>query len=436
MAEKGTGNGALMWLVALAVALLGGLLWYTQRPAPQIAEDIVASGAESPATTAQAPEVPEPAAPEPATPDVAASEPAAPETVPETVPESAAQTEAAAPPAPAEEPAVEAVADAPAPALPDAAAQPPVFSTVRVTPQGNALVAGQAEPGAEVSVIVDGAPAVQTQANDRGDFVAMFDLPPSAAPRVLSLSQQVLGNTLSSSETVVLEPIAPAQVAETQPAADPAAPAAPVAEPAAPTAILLSDTGARVMQSASALPAGAVSIAAITYTPDGGVQLSGLGASGATVRLYLNNALRGEAVVTASGAWVSTLRGVQPGLYTLRADQIAPDGAVSSRFETPFQRESLEALAAVMKPQAVAAGAAQPPAITEAGTPAPPPAAALATPAGPVNVTVQPGFTLWQIARENFGDGVQYVKVYEANRDQIRDPDLIYPGQVFKIPGQ
>lgn len=53
-----------------------------------------------------------------------------------------------------------------------------------------------------------------------------------------------------------------------------------------------------------------------------------------------------------------------------------------------------------------------------------------------MNITVQPGFTLWQIARERFGDGVLYVKVYDANRDQIRDPDLIYPGQVFTIPGQ
>ncbi|THD85810.1 LysM peptidoglycan-binding domain-containing protein [Aliigemmobacter aestuarii] len=57
--------------------------------------------------------------------------------------------------------------------------------------------------------------------------------------------------------------------------------------------------------------------------------------------------------------------------------------------------------------------------------PAPPP---------PLTVTVQPGFTLWRIARENFGDGVMYVQVFEANRDKIRDPDLIYPGQVFTIP--
>lgn len=442
MAEKGAGNGvtgtgALTGLVVLAVALLGGLLWYTQRPAPEISEDAAEAQPESaPAPLAALPEastVPEPSVPaaEPAQPamlesDVAAAEPVA---------EAPSITEETAAPSATDLPEGDSPAEA-APAEP-APPQPPVFSTVRITPQGEALVAGQAEPGAEVSVMVDGAATVQARANDRGDFVAMFDLPPSDAPRILSLSQTSGGVALGSTETVVLEPIAPppAVVADAAPV-DPAVPAEPVAEPAAPTAILLSDSGARVLQSANALPGGSVSIAAITYTPDGGVQLSGLGAPGATVRLYLNNALRGEAVVTESGAWVSTLRGVLPGLYSLRADQVDGAGAVTSRFETPFQRESLEALAAVMKPQAVVAGPASAPPLTDAGVPAPPPAAALAVPDGPVNITVQPGFTLWQIARERFGDGVLYVKVYDANRDQIRDPDLIYPGQVFTIPGQ
>jgi nucleoid-associated protein YgaU len=49
-------------------------------------------------------------------------------------------------------------------------------------------------------------------------------------------------------------------------------------------------------------------------------------------------------------------------------------------------------------------------------------------------ITVQPGYTLWGIARDAYGDGVQFVKVFEANRAQIRNPDLIYPGQVFALP--
>ncbi len=49
-------------------------------------------------------------------------------------------------------------------------------------------------------------------------------------------------------------------------------------------------------------------------------------------------------------------------------------------------------------------------------------------------MTVQPGNTLWAIARESYGEGPLFVRVFEANRDRIRDPDLIYPGQIFEIP--
>jgi nucleoid-associated protein YgaU len=54
--------------------------------------------------------------------------------------------------------------------------------------------------------------------------------------------------------------------------------------------------------------------------------------------------------------------------------------------------------------------------------------------AAPVTITVQPGFTLWGIADSMMGDGVLYVQVFEMNRDKIRNPDLIYPGQVFVVP--
>ena len=46
-------------------------------------------------------------------------------------------------------------------------------------------------------------------------------------------------------------------------------------------------------------------------------------------------------------------------------------------------------------------------------------------------VTVQQGDTLWAISDTVYGDGLLFVRVFEANRDQIRNPDLIYPGQIF-----
>jgi nucleoid-associated protein YgaU len=48
--------------------------------------------------------------------------------------------------------------------------------------------------------------------------------------------------------------------------------------------------------------------------------------------------------------------------------------------------------------------------------------------------TVKAGDTLSSIARERLGSANAYPKIFEANRDQLADPDKIKPGQVLKIP--
>ena len=48
--------------------------------------------------------------------------------------------------------------------------------------------------------------------------------------------------------------------------------------------------------------------------------------------------------------------------------------------------------------------------------------------------TVKAGDTLSKIAKEYLGDSNAYMKIFEANRDQLKNPDLIKPGQVLKIP--
>lgn len=55
--------------------------------------------------------------------------------------------------------------------------------------------------------------------------------------------------------------------------------------------------------------------------------------------------------------------------------------------------------------------------------------------ARPGHVVIQPGNNLWRISRVIYGRGIEYTAIYEANRDKIRDPDLIYPGQIFATPG-
>jgi nucleoid-associated protein YgaU len=54
-----------------------------------------------------------------------------------------------------------------------------------------------------------------------------------------------------------------------------------------------------------------------------------------------------------------------------------------------------------------------------------------------INTTiVSRGDNLWRISQRIYGKGVRYTVIYGANQDQIRNPDLIYPGQVFVLPSQ
>ena len=48
--------------------------------------------------------------------------------------------------------------------------------------------------------------------------------------------------------------------------------------------------------------------------------------------------------------------------------------------------------------------------------------------------TVVAGDTLSKIAKREYGDAAKWKRIYEANKDTIKNPDLIYPGQTFKIP--
>jgi len=205
-------------------------------------------------------------------------------------------------------------------------------------------------------------------------------------------------------------PAAPEPVSE----AGIAAPSAPAPLPPAPTqapqapAILLADSqGVRVLQPGpGSVPdvLQQVMLDTIAYDTEGEVVLTGRGRASSGVQLYLDNQPVRVAAIDASGNWRADLPQVDPGTYTLRVDEVDAQGAVTSRVETPFLREDPAVLEALPKGDGVSI------------------------------ITVQRGFTLWGIARSQYGRGILYVHVYEANSDQIRDPDLIYPGQIFTLP--
>ncbi|NDR55282.1 LysM peptidoglycan-binding domain-containing protein [Aliiruegeria sabulilitoris] len=186
---------------------------------------------------------------------------------------------------------------------------------------------------------------------------------------------------------------------------------------AVPTVLLAGHEGVELLQPANASIErlrDRVVIDVISYSDDGSVSLSGRAAMSMPradrVQVYLNNKPVQTTDIAWDGSWKMRLPPVKPGIYTLRVDQVDAAGKVVARFETPFKREDPTDLARMTPTDLVPGGLAA------------------------SVITVQPGYTLWGIASDRYGSGFDYVQIFEANRNQIRDPDLIYPGQVFDLP--
>ncbi len=270
--------------------------------------------------------------------------------------------------------------------------------------------AGPEAPG--TGQVEQNAEAVTAATGTGGDGAAVADAPEAEAPAEVAEDGMAVTQTGTEAATVV------AGGATTSPAE--VAAEAVTEAPAKAPAVLLSDAdGVRVVQPAAPADTApevmsSVAIDAISYTSSGEVRIAGRGRSNGFVRVYLDNRAITSSRISGAGMWAADLPDVDTGVYALRVDEVDAEGKVTSRVETPFKREARQQVAEAQQSQAAQAPEQAAPAVRV--------------------VTVQPGFTLWAIARDRYGEGLMYVRVYEANRDKIRDPDLIYPGQVFTVP--
>jgi nucleoid-associated protein YgaU len=209
------------------------------------------------------------------------------------------------------------------------------------------------------------------------------------------------------------EPSAPTGMAATSPSLkDPSAETA-----AAGPAATESEVESAVV--AETPPPPKVGVAAVEAETNGALYIAGTATTPEPIRVYVDDEFLGEATPTEFGTWLlETKRELAPDEYTIRADQVdAGSGIVVARAEVPFEREiAVAALKPVGEP--VAAGTAE----------------ASGSVAGPMTVIIKRGDNLWRISREMYGHGIRYSTIYRANRDQIRNPHRIYPGQVFVLP--
>jgi LysM domain/Bacterial Ig domain len=263
----------------------------------------------------------------------------------------------------------------------------PSFDIVRVERDGMAVIAGRSEPRATITLKRNGSTIATAQADGRGEWVIVLETPLEPGDIELTLTAKSPdGSERDSIQSVSVSVPAEASGQALVVLAEPGKASRVLQGPGVP-----SDAGNLVLE-------------AVDYDENGNVIISGVTEPNTTVRVYLNDKPIGDARADADGRWELRANGsVEPGTYTMRIDQLDTNGQVSARVEVPFERGVAEDVR-----RQIAEG----------------------------QVVIQPGNNLWNIARQLYGSGYRYTTIYQANRDQIRDPDLIYPGQVFATPAQ
>jgi hypothetical protein len=271
------------------------------------------------------------------------------------------------------------------------------FDAIRVNSGGYQVIAGQGPAGARITLF-DGEAAIgSVDADADGNWIFVSEAPIAPGDHQLSLSATRDGHTTMSTDIAVV-------VVPRRDGSIPGSPESSYQGDGKPVVFLLPKAGgaSTILQAPEEAVLGlpGLSIDVVDYGEDGAVIISGHGAIGAFVRLYLDNLPMGEGWIGAAGTFRILAGGpIAPGMYRLRADQLDADGRVTDRTETLFQRAAPADLA-----------------MTDG------------------RVIVQPGNSLWQIAHSVYGQGIHYTIIYMANRAQIHDPDLIYPGQILTVP--
>ena len=278
----------------------------------------------------------------------------------------------------------------------------PSFDIVRINPDGGMVIAGRAAPHSMVSVTADGQKIGSIAADDRGEWVLLPDTKLAPGNHQLAITSQLTGQTAVASQDVVVVVVPQPQIASNGQTTGQAQTATAANQPTQPLAVVVpgNNQGSVVLQAPAPPQSGLLILQSVDYDADGRLIIGGQAPPGEEVRAYLDNRYLGVAKADQAGRWhIKPEDLVAPGLHSLRIDEVDANGKVLARVESPFSRA---------QPVDVAAGNQV--------------------------VVVQPGNSLWLIASRTYGSGFRYTAIYQANKGQISDPDLIYPGQIFKLP--
>ncbi|MCW6511140.1 LysM peptidoglycan-binding domain-containing protein [Lichenifustis flavocetrariae] len=341
----------------------------------------------------------------------------------------------------------------------------PSFDVVRVEPSGESVIAARAAAGVTIVLLDGGRPIARAQADASGQVAFV---PPTLAPGehnlMLSVGEPNTPGALSSESVAVSVP----DQAKTPPMVA-------LISPDQPTKVLSGTDSSQAAPGAStsggAASTPAVSVSAIDVEDLGSIYASGRAAPGSHCRIYLNGSFVAVVTTGQDGLWsLKIKRGMKPGRYVVRVDQVASTaGQVQARAEVPFDYPSrLGTSSSLLRPKSRDAATGRASAVIDTAAVAPASVSPASQPAVPqgrlasnvsqnagaqngltaapgpspsgtvvaqlVTAKVMHGDSLWRISRKILGHGQRYTQIYAANTLQIRDPRLIYPGQIFVLP--
>jgi len=279
--------------------------------------------------------------------------------------------------------------EAPAPAAAPVVVSPgaetnghPSFDVVRINPQGETVIAGRALPRAEVAIL-DGTTEIgRVIADNRGEWVFVPDHPLEPGTRELSLRANNPDGTRTQTDSPVVLVVPPRQNGKGTAFAVKIRP----------------DGSIELLQGPEAAEgSGDLAISGVRYDSKERLAVTGRAPAKAHIQVYLDDKLIMRTLADETGHWHGApklnLSSVE---HHIRADQVGEDGKVIARVEITF--------------------------------------APSGTAPSDGKIIVEAGNSLWRLARQVYGSGFEYMSIYQANRGQIRDPNLIYPGQVIEIP--
>jgi len=295
-------------------------------------------------------------------------------------------------------------------------AKVPVFDILRVETDGSVVIAGQAAANAAVEIISGSKVLGTAKAGENGDFAIVLDQPLPPGDHQLVLRAGADGaNVATSAQTAIVSVPDNSNGQVLALVEEPGQASRLITKPEAP---------AQQAPKAQATVDAPIAIEAVEIEGSK-VFVAGKAKGGSTVVVNANDILLGSSPISAEGRFlVQSQKPLAVGDYIIRADLLDGSGRVIATARVPFRREAGENVSAV------ATGTVSQNNTTEDG--------ANGTPLQNVDgsVIIRKGDNLWTISKRTYGNGLRYTTIYLANRDQIRNPDLILPGQVFVMPQQ